>query len=132
MEEGWFREGAAGEGTDCFPGEASPEMIRRISDILRDSLGIVRDGEKLKEAGFALEGLLADCKIERERNRVYLAQAMVMSAEFRRESRGAHYRSDYPVTDPAMGRQTRADLDAGCVTVSLRESLGGDGYADSI
>jgi len=34
-------------------------------------------------------------------NMVQVAQLIALSALFRRESRGAHYRSDYPAPDPA-------------------------------
>ncbi len=103
-------------------GEISPELVRQIAVILGDSLGIVRKGEALEEARISLEKLLPQCNNERERNRVYLAQAMVISAELRRESRGAHYRSDYPETEAAMARQTWAEWTSEGVMVQFRQN----------
>ena len=50
-----------------------------------------------------------------------LARATVTSALFRRESRGAHYRSDYPKTDEGYGFATIISYDNGNYSVRLDE-----------
>ena len=43
---------------------------------------------------------------EKERRRIRLALAFIMSAQNRRESRGAHKRSDHPHPDESMRKTT--------------------------
>jgi len=82
---------------------AAPQLIFEIRDILTQAMGIVRSEETIRRAQAALTRLAEREGLnEREKNRIYLAQAMVMSADFRRESRGAHYREDYPEKDDAF------------------------------
>ncbi|MBQ8973389.1 MAG: hypothetical protein IJ074_09975, partial [Clostridia bacterium] len=53
-----------------------------------------------------------------------LARAMLQSALCRRESRGGHYRSDYPTTDPAFAKTSVARR--GNESIEIRhESVGG-------
>lgn len=42
---------------------------------------------------------------EAERNMKAVAQAILVAADLRRESRGGHYRRDYPVADPAQEKR---------------------------
>ncbi len=92
---------APGSPWDLMP--ASPALCEEVSLILSASLGIVRNGDLLADADRKLKQLLERGDLNRrERNRVYLALAMVRSAELRRESRGAHYREDYPERDEAF------------------------------
>ena len=69
-------------------------------------VGVIRDG-----AGLAT-GLEKISRIEREaksaslRNMATAALLVAAAAFARRESRGAHERSDYPRLDPALARRT--------------------------
>ena len=109
----------AGNGTkgnivpdaDCDFREASPQLVLEIRDILMQAMGIVRSAGELEKAEGELRLLLErDGLREREKNRIYLALAIVASALFRKESRGAHYRMDYPERDDAFSGITRAVL----------------------
>ncbi len=79
-----------------FP-PASPVLIQEISQILLSGLGIVRNQNDLQTALRELE-MLSQKKVYSfyEQNRLLLAKAMLLSALERKESRGAHYREDYP------------------------------------
>ena len=92
----------------CYQDAASPALIQRISGILLGGLGIVRNAETLQKALEELKSLAQEqtCN-RRELDRLALAEAMLRSALERRESRGAHYREDYPERDEAL-RQTLA------------------------
>jgi L-aspartate oxidase len=59
--------------------------VDELADVLGDPDGSVRAGE------------LA--------NLLQLADALLVSAELRTESRGAHFRREYPDTDPAWRRR---------------------------
>lgn len=87
----------------------------RLGDILYEGLGIVRNEEGLKRAMeqvCALEQEGAGSKEDdafcaHRKNRILLAKAMIESALERKESRGAHYREDYPETKDACAHPIR-------------------------
>ncbi len=80
-----------------------PDVLRGVQTILWHSAGIERCGDSLQKGLSAL----------REMGRQYpqssviaTASLLVKSALARRESRGAHYRTDYPVADPQFAKDT--------------------------
>lgn len=104
---------AANEATDHVE-EASPpdwdyggEADWRIDDgtqaevkrIMWERVGIVRDEEGLKDALSRLEEIAERPLNTRSWNFVTLARLVARAALARRESRGAHYRSDFPERD---------------------------------
>jgi L-aspartate oxidase len=74
-------------------------------------VGVIRDADGLSGA------LTEIAEIERAvaspalRNMATAALLVAAAAWRRRESRGAHYRSDYPQPDPAQARRTFLTLD---------------------
>lgn len=84
---------------------AKEEHVLQIRDILLNCMGIVRNQEELEQGLQDLQDLEGSCQA-REQNRLLLAQAMVRSALFRKESRGAHYRSDFPETRDCYAGKT--------------------------
>lgn len=112
---------------DCTQEEASlsvqpnppvSEAFReRVGKILSAGLGIIREETTLAQALTQVEEL--PVQGEGERQHKQLAQAMVQSALLRRESRGAHYRRDYPQTDPLFQRMTQAQVKGGQLDVVL-------------
>ena len=70
--------------------------------MVRTETGLLEALRQL-EIWLAEEGLSAV-----EADRIRLGQAMLMSALERRESRGAHWREDYPARDEAYRRMTVA------------------------
>jgi succinate dehydrogenase / fumarate reductase flavoprotein subunit len=90
---------------------SDPALILEISDILYGALGIVRNEADMQRAVKQLREL-ADANrgdIIAER-RIRLAEMMLASALFRTESRGAHYRSDYPQRDEKFQRYIKCDV----------------------
>ena len=99
---------------------ARPEFIEALSKTLLGALGIVRCGEKLEEAVQAVRMTGREGLGEREINRLNLAEAMLLSASFRKESRGAHYRSDYPDRDGDFKCAVLARLSDGRINISRK------------
>lgn len=79
----------------------------KLQEIMWDYVGILRDEKELSLANEKLQALKSEfpltqkCQNREEyelRNMLTVAQLIINSALKRRESRGAHYRKDYPVT----------------------------------
>ena len=114
-------------------GDLRPPVLRqRLQGLMREAMGLIRSEESLTEALSRLDDLdeaasrlstgaeaadSADLRCQ-----LKLARAMLLSALARRESRGAHQRSDYPERDDAgFARSTVARMDeAGRIGVELR------------
>ncbi len=88
----------AGEGHG-----ADRSVTREVRDILWDRVGIVREGSTLERAVRRLNALALRCEPPDPgdlpgpvANHVELARLIATAALARTESRGAHFRSDYP------------------------------------
>ncbi len=68
-----------------------------VRQVMWDNVGIVREETGLRDALEALEKIASRPLNTRSWNFVTLARLVTEAALSRRESRGAHYRSDYPV-----------------------------------
>ena len=106
---------------DDFTQEASPDLILKISQILLGSLGIVRNESQLQDALNQLQQLANERNYNiRERNRLQLAKGMLLSALARKESRGAHYREDYPDKNEDFRKVTICSCENDTVNISFR------------
>ena len=83
------------------PGAAFAGEIQRIA---WEKCGIVRSAEGLQEAVEQLEALAPESPEERNMRQVALLIARCALA--RKESRGAHFRTDYPETSDAFARHS--------------------------
>jgi L-aspartate oxidase len=83
------------------PGDA--EMIAAVRRLMWEKVGLVRDAAGLGAAVAELEGLAASHPqaAGEARNLLTVGRLLAEAALVRRESRGAHYRADYPEPDPA-------------------------------
>ena len=82
-------------GYDVGAAQVAADEVRRV---MWTHAGIVRDAGGLRAAKRALEGIGGRLTpgMTEERNLVETAQLVVASALLRRESRGGHFRSDFP------------------------------------
>lgn len=84
----------------------------RLQSLLWEAAGVHRDGERLQAAARTLDGWRASGSARpgrRERedaNLLELARLVVAAALAREESRGAHFRSDHPLTAPGEPQHT--------------------------
>lgn len=86
--------------------EVSPVFRDSVSAVLGSHLKILRDENSLNQALKELDSLEAKAANPAEIRLLHLAKATVDCALFRKESRGAHRRTDYPKTNPDCQKQT--------------------------
>lgn len=102
--------------------DASPVLIQELSEILLSGLGIVRNKSELEKSIDSLNALQNKREYnQKEQNRITLAKAMLLSALQRRESRGAHYREDYPDKDEKYRKTAVANIVDGKINISYRK-----------
>jgi L-aspartate oxidase len=83
----------------------APQVVKNLRGILWEKVGIIREHADLIEAVGQLEELTLrepvplDRRCHEARNMLTLARLIASSALARRESRGAHYRTDMPFRD---------------------------------
>ena len=107
------------EMTDPLLEEARADFSERLAVILSGGLGIVRSEKTLTDAVSAAKAM--DLANEREKNRLALGLAMLTGALERRESRGAHYREDYPGASEDYRKTTVAQNCGGEIRISFRD-----------
>ena len=97
-----------------------PNNRTRLCRVLASGLGIIRNEETLKSAVREIDALICDKALnEIDRSRTLLGKAMLLSALARKESRGAHTRSDYPRTSADFQKTTVAGLHNGEVMIQF-------------
>jgi len=85
---------------------------KNLRTMMSSHVGVIRDGAHLAEAVRAFAAIERDTGNIALRNMATSALLVAASALSRRESRGAHFRSDYPNGKPALARRTLTTLDA--------------------
>ncbi|SFD35530.1 succinate dehydrogenase / fumarate reductase flavoprotein subunit/fumarate reductase flavoprotein subunit [Bacillus sp. OV194] len=96
-------------------GENPFQLRLELKKLMWEKVGLVRNGKDLNEAMQKLENIserLGKCTVSGEKeynlswhevlnvkNMVQIARMITLAAYTRNESRGSHYRSDFPVTD---------------------------------
>ena len=97
----------AASAVSGLDGPADAELTARVRRLMWEKVGVVRDEAGLTYAVEELDRLAARYpKAAGEaRNLLCIGRLVAAAALERRESRGGHYRSDYPVPDPAWQRR---------------------------
>lgn len=90
--------------------EADDVSRTDLQQLMWDAAGLARDGHELQQAVTELRRwkapVVTDAKSAEDANLLVVARAVVASALARRESRGGHYRTDFPQTDPSQARHS--------------------------
>lgn len=108
-------------------GEPAREIKRRVRAAMTRDVLIIRDEAGLARAAGELDALRDDVRAGRYRvdsaadlrelcegcNLLDVGSAMVASARLRTETRGSHFRTDFPATDPAWDAPVFVSLEGG-------------------
>jgi L-aspartate oxidase len=97
-------------GTEPAPG-AKPAREHALRQLMTRHVGVIRSREGLAYAVRELAATERACaQLPGLRNMATTALMIAAAALRRKESRGGHYRSDFPKTDPAQARRTYLTL----------------------
>jgi L-aspartate oxidase len=99
-------------------------MSRDVA-VVRDAPGLERAATEIAEVTAELErlGTLPSRDLWEARNMAIASSAVVAAANHREESRGGHYRHDFPEPDPALDAQHSLHLDEAWRYGALEEGL---------
>lgn len=111
-------------------------LRRQLQRVMSEDVAVVRDAEGLARARAAVDAIAAEANASagaavterRERwelrNLIDAARSVIDNAAFREESRGAHYRADYPATKPEFaGEHTLHEGDGSLRLGKLADAL---------
>lgn len=102
--------------------EETPKITAKMASLLYESLGIIREEKSMRRALEGLSLLLQEEGLtETDRNRIMLGEAILRSALFRKESRGAHFRSDFPDRDELFCGLVTAIKKEGKIEIDIRK-----------
>jgi L-aspartate oxidase len=88
----------------------SARMEKQLRAMMSSHVGVVRKGDGLAEAVRAFAAIEGGATSQALRNMAATALLVAASAWSRRESRGAHCRSDYPTEEPLLAQRTMTTL----------------------
>ncbi len=83
---------------------APPDARRALQAAMWDGVGVERDAAGLAAAAAALDAVRPGDDPETA-NLLLVARLAAAAADIRTESRGAHFRADFPLPDPAQARR---------------------------
>jgi L-aspartate oxidase len=99
-----------------------PLAAKDLRAMMTAQVGVIREGDRLAEAVRSLAAIERDTDNITLRNMATTALLVATSAWARRESRGAHYRIDYPAENSALAHRTMTTLaEARNIAASLPE-----------
>ena len=105
-------------------GDADGSAVRHmVGRIMWDGCGLERDADGLADAAGRLDALPMPADAE-SAGLLEVARLVVAAAAAREESRGAHFRSDFPDSDPTLARRTcwAGDTPAAMPSIDLTEA----------
>lgn len=84
--------------------------VARLRQAMTDGVGVVRTAQGLRQALATIAEIEAAATSETLRNMTATATLIAAAALVRRESRGGHFRADYPQADPAQAHRSHLTL----------------------
>jgi L-aspartate oxidase len=104
---------------DDVPAEPHPADVALLRRTMADRVGVVRDKAGMEAALAVIAEIEARNRAPRFRNALTAARMIATGALARTESRGGHFRSDYPEHDPAWRHRTYMTLSEAEATAPL-------------
>ncbi|MGA9601035.1 MAG: L-aspartate oxidase [Methylocystis sp.] len=95
---------------DAAPPQAA--LIEELRATMSRDVGVIRDASGLARAIATIRRLRGETASEAEAAMLTTSLCIACAAYSRRESRGAHFRSDFPTPDPAQAKRSLFGLDA--------------------
>jgi len=93
------------EVASSLAGDHGPSAAAGIRRLMWEKAGLVRTGEGLREALAGIEAQAIPAGAGEDHNLATVARLVATAALARPESRGAHFRADHPLADPAWRRR---------------------------
>ncbi|KRQ02511.1 L-aspartate oxidase [Bradyrhizobium manausense] len=91
-------------------GAPDASAVKRLRAMMTTHVGVIREGDGLAEAVRSFAGLERSATSIAVRHMATAALLVASAAWSRRESRGAHFRSDHPEEAPALAQRTMMTL----------------------
>ncbi|MEZ5841763.1 MAG: L-aspartate oxidase [Hyphomicrobiales bacterium] len=96
-----------GDDPEMLPDETPDSAVEaELRRTMTAHVGVVRSAESLATALATIQRLEHRTRNASLRNTLAAAKLVAVSAWKREESRGGHYRSDFPLTDPELARRS--------------------------
>lgn len=111
------------------------ERRRSMQELMSECGMVVRCGDKLQQAIAEMQELIDGCAFQAGEDpaqiaasrrlwaQLHLAQAILRAQLMRTESRGSHYRADYPNQNPAMQRRILVRMDNGAAQTAFEQNI---------
>ncbi len=96
----------AAECADAEPMPPSPAREQELRDLMAADVGVIRDADGLARALATIAAIERDAPSGPLRDMATAALLIAAAAYRRRESRGAHARSDFPQSDPGQAKRS--------------------------
>ena len=87
-----------------------PHLEERLRDAMTAHCGVLRDGAGLRRALGVIGAIEQEARDQLIKNMCVAAQMVAAAALVREESRGGHFRTDFPHSDPGQARRSRLTL----------------------
>jgi L-aspartate oxidase len=87
-----------------------PELELRLRETMSEHVGVLRNGDGIKTALKEIGSVMKDAKSLSLQNMATTAQMIATAALVRHESRGGHYRTDYPEAVPELAKRSHFTL----------------------
>jgi L-aspartate oxidase len=95
-----------------IPRDRDFAVIEELRDLMSANVGVIRNGPSLAVAVRSIRRMMSRTSDIEAHNMLTTALFIAAAALTRRESRGAHFRSDFPQADLTLARRSLNTLDA--------------------